>query len=184
VKPLLAGFPYDSVAVLVVLFGFDQEGIVLKYNKGFKSRKNLLLHSWNVGARSFEKVFIIHKSLMVMFSLVKERPCSFQEKSLHVFELYKLLLLLGNLLVGVEGESLRVIDRSPNFSLLESHKDFSMLAHDQVAIGVFDDGVLDDAVVVGWKLDLLGSLLHYGFILLLYEIIRAHDNSGGQGILV
>jgi hypothetical protein len=47
----------------------------------------------------------------------------------------------------------------------------------QVAIGVFDDGVLDDAVVVGWKLDLLGSLLHYGFILLLYEIIRAHDNS-------
>jgi hypothetical protein len=65
----------------------------------------------------------------------------------------------------------------------------------QVAILIFDDGILDDDIVVGWELDLLYSCLHYGLILLLYEIVRSHDDSdkcledknnvpGGESVLV
>ncbi len=137
-----------------------------------------------VGSRPLEEVFIIYKPLNVAVAVVGEWAHGAEHQRLIVLQEDEWLDVLVEFLIGVQREWICVVDLSSNLQLLEPDLDLAVLALDlllsdggatyNVALGVADDGILDDAVLVGRQFDHVSGRLHNLLALLLDEVCWAN----------
>lgn len=104
--------------------------MIREHDDGLNAALDLLLDSGLVGARAFEKILVIDEPLDVVGPGVLEGSDGTQHESLIIFQRDEGLDVLGQHLVGIEWEGVRVVDLPTNLELLKSDLDLIVLALD------------------------------------------------------